>query len=183
MNAVIDSPTRLLLADSSAIKVIIIYEDFLSGARAKHFAEQLAEGLGSTCPLSVSMWRSDILDCPSIAVEAARASADCDYLIVSLRGNRVLTPAARRWIEAKLNDAAGQLTCVIALLGSGAGTSRVLDGNRQYLRDVCAANRVEFCAHARMPSIQSAVTDSRGRKQRNEFDFEARRCLPAPLDA
>lgn len=181
MNAVIDSPKRFLLADSSAIKVIIIYEDFLSGARAKHFAERLAKGLGSICPLSESMWRSDLLDCPSTAVEAASAAADCEYLIVSLRGDRALSTALRHWIEAQLDGAAGRLTCVIALLGSEDGTTRIRDGNRHYLRGVCTANRVEFCAHAGMPPAVGAVTDSRAEKEGSGLGFSLRP-LPALLD-
>jgi hypothetical protein len=171
MNAMIDSPQSVRVADSAAIRVTVIYEDFLSGARAKRFAERLAEGLDSLCPLSESMWRSDLLDCPSIALEAATAAEDCEYLIVSLRGDRVLSPATSRWIEAQLNGAAGRLACVIALLGSGDGTSRIMEGNRQYLRGVCAANRVEFCAHAGMASVERTIPD-----------FSVRRCLPAPLD-
>lgn len=183
MHAANDSPIRLLLADSSAIKVTVIYEDFLSGARARNFAERLGDGLGSRCPLSESMWRSDLLDSPSIALEAAKAAEDCEYLIISLRGDRVLTSATRGWIEALLNNgAATHPNCVIALLGSGDGTPRILDGNRKFLRDVCAANRVEFCAHAGMPWAGIAGTSFRGKQGRSEIDFSVRRCLPAPLD-
>ncbi len=171
MNAVLASPEYLPPADSTAIHVAIIYEEFLSGARAKHFAEQLAEGLGSTCPLAESMWRSDMLECPSIATLAAGAAADCDYLILSLRGDRVLPPATRGWIEARLDGAAGHLACVIALLGSDDGKSRVLDGNRQYLRAMCAANRVVFFSHAGISPAESAATD-----------FSMRRGMPAVLD-
>jgi hypothetical protein len=182
MNAVIDSPARFLLADSSAINVVVIYEDFLSGARAKHFAERLAEGLGSRCPLSESMWRSDLLDCPPIAAEAASSAADCEYLVISLRGDRVLTSATREWLKAQLNGAAGNLTCVIALLGSGEISPRVLDGNRHYLRGLCAENRVEFCAHAGMRWAEKPVPKGDGQKERNALDFPVRRGLPAPLD-
>lgn len=183
MNALIDSPTAPLLADSSAIKVTVIYEDFLSGARARNFAERLADGLGSRCPLSESMWRCDLLDSPPIALEAAKAAEVCEYLIVSLRGDRALTSATRGWIEALLNNgAATHPTCVIALLGSGDGTPLILDGNRKFFRDVCAANRVEFCSHAGMPSAGNAGTNFRGKKDGSESDFSVRRCLPAPLD-
>jgi hypothetical protein len=182
MNAVLDCPERFSPAHSSEIEVIILYEDFLSGARAKHFAERLAEGLGSKCPLSQSMWRSDLLDCPSIAMEAASAAADCEYLIVSLRGDRVLSSATRGWIEEQVERAPSRLSCLIALLDSGDGTRRVLDRNRHYLRRVCAANRVEFCAHARMPSAVTTAANSRGSMKGFEVEFSVRRGLPAPLD-
>ena len=134
-------------ADSSAIKVAIIYEDFDSGARAKDFAERLAEGLECSCPLSDALWRSELLDCQPIAEQAARHAEDCDYLIVSLRGDRVLSFAARQWIEAQLDGAAARGMWLVALSSLAEGKPRALHANRHYFRGACAANGVPFFSH------------------------------------
>jgi hypothetical protein len=181
MNALIDYPASGPVADASAIQFTIIYDEFLSGARAKQFAERLAEQIGCTCRLSESLWRSDLFDRPTIAGAAACATAECDYLIVSLRGDHVLPPAARRWIEAVLDGAAGHLACVIALLGCDDGKPSVGDGSRDYLRAVCAANHVEFFSHSGMPSAQGEVTDFREMPV-SAVDFSVRPRMPAPLD-
>ncbi len=94
------------LADSSAIKVAIIYEDFATGTRAKHFAERLASRIEPSSPLSQTLWRSDLLESWPIANAATRATADCDYMIVSLRSDTALPVATRDWIEAQLDGAA-----------------------------------------------------------------------------
>ncbi|MGB8169012.1 MAG: hypothetical protein WCF18_16060 [Chthoniobacteraceae bacterium] len=148
MQAEINSPERIPSADSSAIKVAIIYEDFASGTRAKHFAERLAEGLESHCPLSESIWRSELLEYAPLAERAARAAADCDYLIISLRGDRVLPAATQIWIGAQLDGAAARGTALIFLADSYHGKWRVVEGTRRYLRTACEAKGVNFFSHA-----------------------------------
>jgi hypothetical protein len=128
----------------SPLNVAIIYEDFTSGARAKHFAESLAASLGCTCGLSESLWRTGLLTSPEIAAEAAQAAAASEYLIVSLAGTSELALETRSWLEAHLASAASSETCVIALLGSEPVKPRALEGNRRYLKDVCAAKSVPF---------------------------------------
>lgn len=164
------------------IRVAIIYDEFLSGARAKHFAERLAAGLGTICPLSESMWRSELLECPPVADDAARKSAECDYLMISLCGNQVISGAMRQWFEALLMGAADRLTCVIALLGSDEGDARIVEDNRQFLRDVCVANGVQLFSHAGMPSPSGwGRGASRGNGAAAEV-FPVRPGPPAPLD-
>ena len=83
-----DSSERLPSAASSALKVTVLYEDFASGTRAKHFSENLAERLGSSCPLAESLWRCDLLEYPPIAAEVARSAANSAYLIIALQWGR-----------------------------------------------------------------------------------------------
>lgn len=157
MNAEIEPPEYLSDTDASTIKVAVIYEDFASGTRAKHFTDRLAAELGCASMLSESLWRSELLESPAIADEAARDAAGCDYLIVSLRGDRILPLATRQWIEAQLRSAAWRNTWVVALLGSDQGKRRVLNGNRHFLRSVCAANGLEFFSMAARPPTTGRV--------------------------
>ena len=115
MKTALESPECSPVAGTLAIKVTIIYEDFACGARAKNFAERLAEQLGSACPLAESLWRCDLLEYPPIAAEAARATAGCDYLIVALHADRVFPLATLQWIEARLDGAAGHGTGLVML--------------------------------------------------------------------
>jgi hypothetical protein len=148
MKAEVDSPERIPFANVSALKVAIIYEDFASGTRAKHFAERLADGFSCHCPLAESLWRSELLESPEIAADAARAAADCDYLIISLRGDRLLPLATRQWIEAQLDGAASPAAGLIILADSFQGKWRVVEGTRHYLRTLCIAKGVPFFSHA-----------------------------------
>ena len=161
MKTEFDSPACLPGEDSSALKVTIIYDDFACGARAKNFAERLAAQLGSACPLAESLWRSDLLEYPPIAAEAARATAGCDYLIVALHADRVFPLATRQWIEARLDGAAGHGTGLVMLLNSGGenrGAGLRAPGNaRHHLRSRCAEKGVPFFCSAGTLSADDAV--------------------------
>ncbi|MDR3405852.1 MAG: hypothetical protein P4L99_25425 [Chthoniobacter sp.] len=148
MKAAIDSADSFPVAGLSAIKVTIIYEDFASGTWAKRFAERLADFLECTCSLSETIWRSELLECPPLADQAARAAAECDYLIVSLHGDRVLPFAARQWIEAQLERAAERGMGLILLSDSSQAKWRVVEATRHHLRCACAMKDVAFFSHA-----------------------------------
>jgi hypothetical protein len=165
MNATIARPEAVAVVDSSAIQVTIIYDEFLGGARAKHFAERLAQGVGFTCRLSESLWRGDMLECPSVAGQASAGAADCDYLIVSWRGDRVLPDAACRWIEGHLRDAAWRGMGLIALIQAGGNGSRLGEsgepqaegGARHFLRSLCTEHDVAFFCHSTPSRVERAA--------------------------
>lgn len=149
------------------IKVTIIYEDFASGVRAKHFAGLLANGCHCACCPGESLWGSDLLEFPSFADLAADEAADSDYLIISVSGDYV-TPATRQWIEAQLDDIARRHAVLIALVTSGGKVDggggafhewRAEDGARHRLRDLCAEKDVPFFCHARALPETAATPD------------------------
>lgn len=126
------------------MKVAVVYEDFASGARARHFVEQLAERLESACDISRSLWRSELLGLPSIAEDAAQDAADCDYLVVSLRGDHVPSHVLRHWIKDQLETAAGRDAAVIFLSDANHGKRRAVEATRSYFRGLCAERDVAF---------------------------------------
>ena len=66
--------------------VVIMYEDFGTGKRAKKGFDYVAEELGNDLEFRHSMWRLDVLQEPTLSVMAAPALAEADLLILSLRG-------------------------------------------------------------------------------------------------
>lgn len=154
------SPECFSADDSSALKVTIIYEDFARGARAKHFAEDLARRLGSHCPLAESLWRCDLLEYPPLAAEAARAVADSDYLIVALHRERTLPLATREWLGVQIQAAAREDTGLsVVLLNFGGSTAgwRIRGDARPYLRTICAENGIPFFCHAEGRAVDELV--------------------------
>ena len=167
----------LPVADSSAITVTIIYDDFAGGVRAKDFAERLAEQLGCDCHLSESFWRSDLLECRPVAEEAARAAAECDYLIVSLRGDRVLPFPTRLWIEAQLDGAARRGASLIVLPDSSQGKQGVVEATRRHFRSLCAVKGVAFFSHAMSPA-DNALPGMRGEEEADDLEYSTPRRMP-----
>jgi hypothetical protein len=163
------SPQATSAADSPGIKVATIYEDFATGAWAHAFAGKLVENWAAAGTLSNSLWRSELLEWPAIAADAALAVADCDFLIVSLRGNRMPVAAVRRWIEANLKNLAARNAALIVLLDPRQATRSVIAGARYYFRSVCAAKGVTFYSHTVMPPSTGAVTKSGGNRRTAGF--------------
>jgi hypothetical protein len=129
----------------TAIKCVIIYEDFASGVRAKHFAEMLADGLGGTCDCE-SLWRSELLEFPEIGDGVAREAAASDFVILALRGDRHLSFGFKRWIESWLTPAMDGGLSLIALFDSNRRTSHAASA-RYSLREMSAMAGVAFFAH------------------------------------
>jgi hypothetical protein len=68
--------------------VVIMYEDFGTGTRAKKGLDYVAAELGNDLEFRNSMWRLDVLQEPKVSILAASALAEADLLIISLRGDR-----------------------------------------------------------------------------------------------
>lgn len=153
------------------MKVAVIYEDFASGARARHFVEQLAERLDSKCDISRSLWRSELLGLPSIAQDAARDAADCDYLVVSLRGDHVPSHVLRHWVKDQLETAAARGAAVIFLSDANHGKRRAVEASRSYFRSLCAERDVAFFSLVTSPAEPNEIAR----------DIEAVSALATPL--
>lgn len=179
MNTEIESPESVLpAADFSAIKVTIIYEDFASGVRAKNFAEQLAEQLGTACHLSESFWRADLLANEQIATEANRTAADFDYLIISMRGDRILPLNTCDWIEAHLDSAASRGAAMVVLPDQDQGKWRIVEATRQQFRFMCVMKGVAFFSHGMTPPADDALPDECRGDEAEELAFTAQSETP-----
>jgi hypothetical protein len=71
---------------STPFNIVIMYEDFATGKRAKKGLDFVTEELGHDLEFRHSMWRLDILQDPKLKVLATPALAEADLLIISLRG-------------------------------------------------------------------------------------------------
>ncbi len=182
MNLQLESPAACPATHSALLKFAIVYDDFASGTRAKHFAELLADGLACPCSLADSMWRSELLESPALAKQAAGAAADWDYLIVSLRGDRPLSAGTSRWIEAQLDTATERGAGLIILSDSLHEKWRVLEGIRRHLRIACAARDVPFFSHALTAPTEAETPRLVGALAVAAAALPASRWLPAPLD-
>ena len=104
--------------------VVIMYEDFGSGRRAKKGLDYVAEELGDGLEFRHSMWRLDILQDPKLNVLAAPALAEADLLIISLCGDGQLPAKIRALIDERLAQTTNQACALVALFESVASATR-----------------------------------------------------------
>jgi hypothetical protein len=95
--------------------VVIMYEDFGTGKRAKKGLDYVAEELGDDLEFRHSMWRLDVLQEPALSVMAAPALAEADLLIISLRGDSRLPVEIRALIDERLAQTANHDCALVAL--------------------------------------------------------------------
>src|SRR5271157_757208 len=104
--------------------VVIMYEDFGTGKRAKKGLDYVAEQLGNDLEFSHSMWRLDVLQEPKLNAMAAPALAEADLLIISLRGDGQLPAKIRALIDERLAQTTNQDCALVALFESVASATR-----------------------------------------------------------
>ena len=103
---------------SIPFNVVILYEDFGAGKRAKKGLDYVAEELGNDLEFRHSMWRLDILQDPKLNALAAPALAEADLIIISLRAKGQLPAKIRALIDERL--ARTNHECALVALFEGA---------------------------------------------------------------
>jgi hypothetical protein len=104
--------------------VLIMYEDFGTGKRAKKGLDYVAKELGNDFEFSYSMWRLDILQDPKLNVLAAPALAEADLLIISLHGEGHIPAKIRVLIDTWLAEKAYRDRTLVALFESKTSAIR-----------------------------------------------------------
>lgn len=114
------SSSRNALSPESASRfnVVIMYEDFGTGRRAKRGLDYVAEELGNDLEFRHSMWRLDVLQEPQLKAMAVPALAEADLLLISLRADRQLPANIRALIDERLAQTANHECALVALFES-----------------------------------------------------------------
>jgi hypothetical protein len=126
--------------------VMIMYEDFETGKRAKKGLEFVAEELGNGLELRQSLWRLDILQDPKLNLFAAPVLAEADLLILSLRADRQLPAKIRALVDERLAQTANHECAVVALFQGIASTTR--SSLYAYLANLARRHGLDFFEQA-----------------------------------
>jgi hypothetical protein len=135
--------------------VVIMYEDFGTGKRAKKALDYVAEELGNDLEFRHSMWRLDILQEPKLNAMAAPAFAEADLLLISLREDRQLPAKIRALIDERLAQTANHDCALVALFESTPSVMR----SSVY---ACLAN---LARQHRLDFFEQALNDSGDREE------------------
>jgi hypothetical protein len=101
-------------------RVVILYEDFVTGLRARKLCDLLAEGLGAKGPWEPALWRWDALQDPLLQGRVARAVARADLLMLSVHRHLPAVPTGTL-LDAWLAARARRVSRLVALVdGTGA---------------------------------------------------------------
>jgi hypothetical protein len=122
--------------------VVIMYEDFGTGKRAKKGFDYVAEELRNEFEFRHSMWRLDVLQEPKLIVMAAPALAEADLLILSLRSEEQIPAKIRALIDERLAQTADHDCALVALFEGVASETR--SSVQAYLTNLARRNSLDF---------------------------------------
>jgi hypothetical protein len=122
--------------------VLIMYEDFGTGKRAKGALDYVAEELGNDFEFRNTMWRLDVLKDPKVNILAAHAFAEADLLMISLRGERRIPAEIRVLIDTWLVEKTYRERALVALFEPKASETR--GSVYGYLTNLARQYRLDF---------------------------------------
>jgi len=125
--------------------VVIAYEDFETGKKAKKTYDHLIENLGQEYRLSNQMWKFDVLEVRGLREMAAKDAMKADIIILSSHGSHALPEGVRAWIQDWLSDK-GNTLALVALFDSETEDPETARATRNYLAEVAKRGQMEFFA-------------------------------------
>lgn len=124
---------------SSALNVVIVYEDLETGKRAIKTYDYLVENLGDQCLFANQMWKFDVLAVSKLREIAAKDAAVADIIIIAAHEGNPLPPEVKAWIEKWLSFKT-RASALVGLFGSESIDNPV----RDYLAGVAKRAMIEF---------------------------------------
>jgi hypothetical protein len=90
---------NILNPTAAGLNVLVVYDNLVSGIKAKDLCDRLAQHFKTSCPLRLSFWSLFALRLPTLAGAAAEEAAQTDLLIVAVDGDAALSPPVKSWIS------------------------------------------------------------------------------------
>jgi len=151
----------------SAVKALIIYDDFASALRSNVALQHSTQNVDFAVRWIVSPWRIDVLQFPSAAEEALTDALDAHLIVIAGRSAQSLSFWLQGWLEhwAKCRQIKGA-----ALALFGVGYSDVLR----------APGMLEFSSVAKQHDLRLIFDDNRNGKDQSktaEHFLDERRLL------
>ncbi len=92
-------PPTLAFDGVPDFRIVILYEDYAAGRRAKDLSDRLLHTLGDNCVDVVNLWSFDVLGLTDVRNASTSAAKVADLVILSVSGARALSPEVEEWLE------------------------------------------------------------------------------------
>jgi len=152
VNALLQAVRRdVFSAPAQSLAIAVIYEDSNTHRQATMVFDALLRDLGDSTPLTATWWRTSLLTDPQLSKSAARAIADADLVMVSVRADRGPSSAIQEWIESWPRQS-GRWKALVGLLSDD--DEPCADAWNDLLRDVAARRGMIY-----LPGVTSAALE------------------------
>lgn len=143
-------PVDFNLAPQFLAKVLVIYEDYNTGIRAKYRYEELTRHIEPESK-ELSMWKTDHLSHKGIRNLATLEASEAHLVIVSVSGEETLSEPTREWLSDWLARSDKQTYALLALVD----VTETLDGDAPTvgeLRHAIGGSSVRFFCELAEPT-------------------------------
>ncbi|MHB8520909.1 MAG: hypothetical protein ACYDH9_09130 [Limisphaerales bacterium] len=149
MNEAVDNPEEERVEPGKArrFEVVVAYEDFATGIRAKKAFDGVLRELGSDLTFNCKLWKFDILRIPQLKEMAADDAAEADMVLIAAHSGSELPAGVKKWIDLWVTRRRPGPRALVSLLdpeeGSPSGRNLVCN----YLHQVSERGHMDFfCA-------------------------------------
>lgn len=168
------------LANRPVFNVVLAYDEYAGGIRAKEFFDALVLDHGESFQFICHLWKFEVLREPRLFDAAARDAFEADMIVLALSENQELPAEVRRWIEHWLPSKQTASGALVALLGDQPGQAGGATSVGATLRQLAErANAQFFCKEIAWPSMDShfpvQITNAQLREEPRQFAS-----LPSP---
>ncbi|HWW01551.1 MAG TPA: hypothetical protein VNZ64_17770 [Candidatus Acidoferrum sp.] len=114
-NAVREGPLKLA--------VLLVYEDFETGLRAREAIDQTVQRLAADADLHVNLWKFELLHEPALYQQAVNEAVEADIVFIAARGHQELPDAVRLWVRQWLALKGGEPCALVRSLDANAANT------------------------------------------------------------
>jgi hypothetical protein len=140
---------RIESTSTPPFEVVLTYQDFHCGLRAKEFFNRLVRDHGSLFRFLCHLWRFDFLSAPELSGQAIAEAVNADMIVIAARAQAELPALAKAWIERWRREprTSGALVALLDGLQTSSASTVCT-----YLRNVATTSQMRFFCNASPPS-------------------------------
>ncbi len=157
MDPLIDQVSDIAaLSDSShrSFRIVIIYENVVSAARALRACEILRTEIPNDSALEINVWKMSALGASENRVPSASAAARADVVIISASGSEDQPAHMLVWVDEWLSQSAASGSALFTLLGNYATPGAISFAS--WLRHKASLVGIDFFCHPPLGSEECA---------------------------
>ena len=141
-------------AANRTFRIVILYENVVSAARALRACEILRGEIPPDAALEINVWKISGLGLPESRTPSASAAARADVVIVSASGGEERPAPLPLWVDEWLQQSTAAGSALFALLGDHAtpGSTSLAS----WLREKASPNGIDFFSHPPIDSSECA---------------------------
>jgi hypothetical protein len=157
MDQLLDQVSELAFtaeSPSRPFRIVIIYENVVSAARALRACEVLRSEIPHDAGLEINVWKMSSLGSSESCIPSASAAARADVVIVSASGSEEQPAHLPIWVDEWLSQSAAAGSALFTLLGDHVTPGAISFAT--WLREKTSPNGIDFFSHPPLDSRECA---------------------------